>query len=168
MSGMVGPTAAGEPGESQTRVVRMQDDCDPATFNAAVGEGTCVGDGGTTFEEFVESLTEDREAGGWSFSPDRLTVDRGAGLRALNRGGEVHSFTRVRRFGPGCVPEINEILGFPAGATVAECGSPRWLRTLRAPGESLRVRELSAGTHRFECLIHPWMRTTVRVRANQH
>ncbi|HEX2175222.1 MAG TPA: hypothetical protein VHG70_04870 [Nocardioidaceae bacterium] len=164
---MAGPNAAGEPGESATKLVRMQDDCDAETFNAVLGQGACVGDGGTTFEELVESLTEDRDAGAWRFSPDRLTIDRGTGLRALNRGGEVHSFTKVRRFGPGCVPELNELLGFPAGATVAECTSPRWLRTLRAPGESLRLRGLSAGTHRFECLIHPWMRTTVRVRPNR-
>lgn len=30
---------------SDPLVVRMQGPCDPATFNAAVGPGTCVGDG---------------------------------------------------------------------------------------------------------------------------
>ena len=29
--------------------VRMKDKCDPTTFNAAAGPGTCVGDGNITF-----------------------------------------------------------------------------------------------------------------------
>jgi hypothetical protein len=46
------PTA-GASAASTTRQVLMLDDCDPATFNAAIGPGTCVKDGGTTFSEFI-------------------------------------------------------------------------------------------------------------------
>jgi hypothetical protein len=28
-------------------------------------------------------------------------------------------------------------------------------------GDTLGLGQLSPGTHLFECLIHPWMRTTV-------
>ena len=39
---------------SSSRQVEIRDDCEPATFNAVVGPGTCVKDGGTTFSEFVD------------------------------------------------------------------------------------------------------------------
>src|SRR5262245_11345601 len=35
------------------KVVNIHDDCDPASFNDAVGPGTCVGSGGMRFELFV-------------------------------------------------------------------------------------------------------------------
>src|SRR5260370_2201686 len=38
---------------SSPMVVRMEDQCNPATFNAAVGPGTCVGDGTVTFDHFI-------------------------------------------------------------------------------------------------------------------
>jgi plastocyanin len=165
--GLTTVASAHDGSQQQARLVRIQDDCEPQSFNAVLGEGACVGDGRTTFDELVAELTERGEADDWAFSPQRVTLGHGGRLRALNQGGEAHSFTRVRRFGPGCVPEVNEILGFPAGAMVRECDSPTWLRTLLAPGESLRVRTLQPGTHRFECLIHPWMRATVRVQGTQ-
>ena len=37
--------------------MRLRDDCDPATFNAAVGPGTCVGGGDTTFQAFLAEFT---------------------------------------------------------------------------------------------------------------
>lgn len=166
--GLTGAAGAHDAVQRPPKLIRMQDDCDPRTFNAVLGAGACVGDGRTTFEELVAELRERGEAGDWRFSPERVALRHGTRLRAFNQGGEVHSFTKVRRFGPGCVPEVNEILGFPAGAMVRECRSRAWLGTLRAPGRALRVAGLPEGTHRFECLIHPWMRTTVRVRAAHH
>jgi hypothetical protein len=58
--------ATGASAASATRQVQLLDDCDPATFNAAIGPGTCIRDGGTTFSEFVAQLlaqggTEDLE-----------------------------------------------------------------------------------------------------------
>ena len=29
--------------------IRLLDDCDPATFNAVLGDGACIGNGNTTF-----------------------------------------------------------------------------------------------------------------------
>lgn len=160
--------AGGAPGPSggqrEPEQVRMQDDCERRSFNAAIGRRTCVGDGGTTFDQFVAQLTSERRAGAWSFEPRRLTIEHGERIRALNEGGETHSFTRVRSFGPGCVPEINELLGFRPGRLAPECSQPRAARTFAPVGESVLVRGLRLGRHRFACLIHPWMRTTVRVQ----
>jgi plastocyanin len=168
VTGLAGTTVAAgaqEGSQPATQLIRIEDDCHRATFNAVLGRGACVGEGGTTFEQLFAQLVERRQAGAWRFSPNQVTIDRGSALRARNEGGETHSFTKVRRFGPGCVPEVNEALGFPPGAFARECAKPAWLRTLRAPGTAIRVRELEEGTHRFACLIHPWMRTTVQVRA---
>src|SRR5512132_1475301 len=48
--------AAGASAVSATRQVQVLDDCDPATFNAALGPGTCIKDGTTTFSEFIAQL----------------------------------------------------------------------------------------------------------------
>ena len=60
----VGASAA-----STTRQVQVLDDCDPATFNAAIGPGTCVKDGGTTFQEFIAQLLAQDRAPAWRFAP---------------------------------------------------------------------------------------------------
>ena len=46
----------------RVRTVLMRDDCDPATFNAAVGPGTCVGDGDTTFSDFLDEVFSEGSA----------------------------------------------------------------------------------------------------------
>ena len=46
-----------------------------------------------------------------------------------------------------------------------ECDIPGIFGTTGiAPGGELEGQPLSTGTHLFECLIHPWMRTTVNVQ----
>jgi hypothetical protein len=51
--------------------VTMRDACDPKTFNAALGPGTCVpGQHGTTkLEFFLGELQTDKIAGAWRFDP---------------------------------------------------------------------------------------------------
>src|ERR1051325_9972648 len=44
-------------------VVRIQDQCDPATFNATFGPGTCTGSGQTTFDHFIGEVTNAQKAG---------------------------------------------------------------------------------------------------------
>lgn len=160
-------TASAESGRSpNTKTVRMADDCDPATFNAVLGAGTCVGDGKTTIDEFVQQLTSKQDAPKWRNKPRTLTAHAGDRLEVRNIGGEAHSFTEVAQFGGGCVPELNALLG---GLTpVAECATPAWLGTIVPAGQSEAVADLDPGTHRFECLIHPWMRTTVTVKGDRH
>lgn len=147
------------------RRVEMQDKCDPATFNAAIGPGTCVGDGDVTFQEFLDELIEDQEVGSWRFAPDKMGLKRGEQVVATNTGGEVHTFTCVTKFGGGIVPEINALIGDPAPAVL--CGGRSFANLTPddfiAPAMSTMPMDLQPGTHKFECLIHPWMRTTVTV-----
>jgi plastocyanin len=155
--------AAGASAASTTRQVQVLDDCDPATFNAAIGPGTCIKDGGTTFQEFIAQLLAQGRAPAWRFTPAQLKLDAGGTLAAHNRGGEDHTFTEVATFGGGCIAALNDLLeltpvpecaGFPGGAFAA---------TLVRPGATVTTAPLPPGIHRYECLIHPWMQTTVTV-----
>ncbi|MGY1833633.1 hypothetical protein ACI79P_00800 [Blastococcus sp. SYSU DS0510] len=166
------PATAGAHGGGHAEVIEAQDDCDPTSFDEAVGPGTCVGDGDTTFDEFVEELLDDGEHGKWRFHPDRTTVRHGDPLHVVGVGGEFHTFTEVARFGGGCVDDVNALLGL---TPVAECADlvevqpgvsvPRgFVETGVPPGGHHVVEHLEPGVHKFECLIHPWMQSTVTVR----
>ena len=140
--------------------VQMLDNCDGPSFNAAVGAGTCIRNGGLSFEQFLGALAKGG-APSWRFSPGQLTVDAGSTITAHNRGGEFHTFTPVVAFGGGCVPELNGPLGL---TPVPECATPGIFGTTGAgPGGSVTIGALAAGTERFMCLIHPWMRATVSI-----
>jgi len=145
------------------RRVQLLDDCDPASFDAALqNPNACVKDGGTTFDEFIGQLVSMGQAPAWRFAPGMLGLSAGGSIDAYNRGGEFHTFTEVAAFGGGCVQPLNQILGL---SPVPECANAGVLfaTTGVAPGGELEGAPLAAGTHRFECLIHPWMRTTVEV-----
>lgn len=172
--GMVGAPAASAHGgdDRRTEVIEVDDDCDPQTFNEAIGPGTCVGEGDTTFADFLEQLAEDGEANHWDFHPEETTIRHGDRLVAKGIGGEFHTFTEVAEFGGGCIEELNVILGLEP---VAECSDlvtlpdgqqiPRgFVEDGVPPAGRLAVEGLGRGTHRFECLIHPWMRSTITVR----
>jgi plastocyanin len=149
-------------GGASHRNVQILDDCDAESFNAVLGEGACVKDGDVTFDELVNSLITTGDAPAWRFSPGRLKLDAGGTVTATNRGGEFHTFSEVAAFGGGCVPDINALLGLEP---VPECADEDiFFTTGVPPGESLTTGPLAAGTHRFQCLIHPWQRTTVQAR----
>jgi hypothetical protein len=153
-----------------SRHVRATDDCDPATFNAAVGPGTCVGNGRTTFPDFRAQLIAKGSADGWAFKPSMLDLNRSRPLDIENRGGEFHTFTEVANFGGGCVPVLNQLLGLtpvPECDALAAPGVPEAFVTSGIdPGATLNIAGLKVGIHKFQCLIHPWMHTTVVVRAH--
>ncbi len=118
-----------------------------------------------TFEEFVEELEEKHEHGAWRFDPDDFEVDAGEALAVVNEGGEVHTFTRVEVFGGGIVPFLNDLSRNPVVA-------PECLEL--APSDFLPPRgrisistgpsgTLPIGRSKFECCIHPWMRTIATV-----
>jgi hypothetical protein len=141
-----------------TRTVFVMDRCEPDSFDAAVEPGTCVRNGGVTFDKFVRRLNpDDGGHNAWRFGPPELTLRSGQTMVATNTGGETHSFTEVFQFGAGVVPELNAAL--PPGTPPAQPvpGDPMFL----GAGESVQLGALSTGTHRFECLIHPWMRSVV-------
>lgn len=142
------------------RTVNMLDACDPATFNEAVGPGACTRAGGLRFDLFIEQLTKHGFAGAWRFSPNSSTVREGAALVAVNRGGEVHTFTEVENFGGGIVADLNVLAHTPDVAP--EC------TTLDGddfvpPGGTYREAVHHTGTAKFQCCIHPWMRLEARV-----
>ena len=163
--GWMGPAAAdggGHGGGGDVLRIESLDDCEPDSFNAAFGEGTCVKNGDTTLDEFLEQLEDDGEVDGWEFDPDEATIDRGDDIVVKGVGGEFHTFTEVKKFGGGCIDELNDILGLEA---VKECKDADTLfeTTGVGPGDRLRVEDLKVGEHKFMCLIHPWMTAVIEV-----
>lgn len=152
-----------------SETIRMLDDCHPASFNAVLGPKTCVGDGDTTFSEFMSELSEGGDDH-WKNNPRKAEVERGEGLHLVNRGGEFHTFTKVARYSDGgCVGEINDLLGVPTrddAFCFAAFSDPV---TVLPPGGSsdIKAAALEPGRNRFQCVIHPWMTTTV-VREHHH
>src|SRR5215210_476501 len=153
----------GSSATSGSRQVELLDDCEPVSFNLAIGPGTCLKSGTTTFQTFVGLLAAHTPPAAWRFSPGHLRLAAGGTIDANNRGGEDHTFTEVATFGGGCIGILNGLLGL---TPVAECaGFPggAFGATLVPTRGTIEKAALSPGTHRFECLIHPWMRTTVVV-----
>jgi plastocyanin len=145
-------------------LVSMKDACDPTTFDAALQDpSACLRNGGVTFQEFVAQLQKHQRAGAWHFAPPTLTVAEGSTLTAINRGGEVHTFTEVEHFGGGMVPLLNTLSGNPTPAPECLALSPS---DFVAPGGVFTVTESEAEVEHYQCCIHPWMRTTVRVRGS--
>jgi len=146
---------------SDVRIVAMKDQCDPESFNAAFGPGTCVTNGGVSLDTFVSQLTHTQQAGAWRFSPDPVRLRDGQAFQARNIGGEVHTFTEVDEFGGGIIPELNALSGNPV--PVDECLQLEPEDFIPAGGRSEAEVE-EPGVHHYQCCIHPWMRTDVIVR----
>ena len=81
-------------------------------------------------------------------------------LVAVNRGGEVHTLTRVAKFGGGIVPPLNELSHNPVVAPECTTLEPD---DFVAPGGTYRQQIDATGPLLFQCCIHPWMRLTVQV-----
>jgi len=147
--------------------VRLLDDCEPTSFNAVLGDGACVGNGHTTFDEFIAELAETQDAHAWRNQPTTMQVNVGRPLLIENRGGETHTLTPVAEFGGGFVNELNGISGNPVPAP--ECLNFGGIVFIPAGGvETGPVAgsaDLPVGAHKFQCCIHPWMRTLVVVAA---
>jgi len=166
LGGLLGPAAASA--ADGAKLITARDDCETASFDAAVGPGTCIGDGRTTFDTFVGQLVTRGSAKRWFFSADHVHVHPGQRVAIRNDGGEFHTFTQVASFGGSCVPVINDLLGTtppPECQPEVQPGVPlAFVTSGVAQNGTLTINGLAAGTYRFQCLIHPWMRTTVEVR----
>lgn len=139
----------------------MRDNCDPATFNAALGAGTCTGAGTMTLAQFNSELNSTHSVAAWNFDPATLTVRVGQRIAAKNNGGETHTFTEVETFGGGIVPALNTASG---NTTVApECQSLPAGAMIAAGATFLNEEEEVAGSEKYQCCIHPWMRANVTV-----
>jgi plastocyanin len=163
---------------SNPLAIRIQDQCNPTTFNAAVGPGTCVGDGTITFSHFIAEVTAAHKAGAWHFDPADETVDPGTVLSLENRGGETHTFTKVTNFGGGFVAPLNALSGNPVPAP--ECATVTFGGLIPKPPSPSNIfveaGETETGptagssimpsgtTTKFQCCIHPWMRTELTTK----
>ena len=172
------------------KTITMRDACDPDSFNAVVGPGTCVAGphGNTLFNDFVGELQTDQIAGAWRFNPmldaseghfrlARLDLKSGDQTTIQNAGGETHSFTRVRKFGGGFISFLNDLTGnpdpapecaqaLPDGSLVPqpESDSNQFVEAGKTePGPVAGSSALPEGVSRWECCIHPWMRMVVVV-----
>jgi len=157
---------ANPPGLAQ--VVAL-DECDPTTFNAALGPDFCknvalaaLGYATTLSDLFAKAAagTPDR---GWDFEPDTLHIEKGTTLSIVDQGGEPHTFTEVAQFGGGFIDGLNN-----GEATVPECAggfaNVAVARTRLLQGSHVEITGLKKGKHLFECCIHPWMRVKVNVK----
>ena len=153
---------AAVPGDKK---IRLLDDCDPTTFNAVLGDGACVGDGHTTFDEFIAELAATQDAHAWRDQPSNTHVNVGRPTLIENTGGETHTFTPVAEFGGGFVDQLNGISGNPVPAP--ECLNLGAIVFIPAGGiqvgPTAGSSDLPVGEHKFQCCIHPWMRTIIDV-----
>jgi plastocyanin len=151
---------------SLVQVVAL-DECDPTSFNAALGPDFCknvaLGAFTTLSDLFAEAQagTPDPK---WDFEPDTLHIKKGTTLSIVDQGGEPHTFTEVAQFGGGFIPPLNA----PGEDTVPECAggfsNVGVAKTRILQGSHVEVTDLSKGEHRFQCCIHPWMRVKVEVK----
>lgn len=142
------------------------DECDPATFNAALGSDFCknVSLGAfTTLADLFAKAAAGTPDPNWDFEPDTLKIEEGTTLSVVNQGGEPHTFTEVSKFGGGFITPLN------AGEeTAQECqggfSNVAVAKTRMLQGSTVKVANLSKGEHLFQCCIHPWMRVKVEVK----
>jgi plastocyanin len=153
---LVAPSALDATSQArQSVLIHMLDACDPETFNAK--SISCIRAGGVAFDQFIAHLTRFGSIGPWRFAPAVARVRVGQSFVATNIGGEVHTFTRVADFGGGIVPLLNELARVPRIAP--EC-APEALEPddFVSPGATYHETVDRAGTLKFQCCIHPWMR----------
>jgi plastocyanin len=150
---------------SLAQVVAL-DECDPATFNAALGPDFCKNvalGAATKFADLFAKVAKGTPDPGWDFEPDALHISKGTTLVVVDQGGEPHTFTEVAQFGGGFIGPLNG-----GENTVPECAggfsNVAVAKTRILQGSQLLIPGLSKGKHLFQCCIHPWMRTEVQVK----
>src|SRR5579859_41622 len=180
---------------AQTKTVRIWDACDPDTFNAAVGPGTCIPGhhGQMKFQDFFAELDLDKIAGAWRFNPllnttdgalklVQLELEPGDRISLQNAGGETHTFTRVAEYAGGFFDPLNGRTGNPTPApecarvlpdgTLApqpETDTNQFVEANTAEvGPLAGTPVLPLGVTHWQCCIHPWMRLNVAVRDHDH
>jgi hypothetical protein len=104
----------------------------------------------------------------WRFNPLQATTHAGEALLVQNVGGVDHTFTPVQEFGGGFIPELNALTGNPVPAP--ECLNVPALDFVASGGKSLISGAALAavadadGIAKILCCLHPWMRSTVRIK----
>jgi plastocyanin len=143
------------------------DECDPTTFNAALGPDFCKNvtlGAFTTLSDLFSKAVAGTPDPGWDFEPDVMEIKEGTNLSVVDQGGEPHTFTEVAHFGGGFIPGLNA----PGESTVPECAggfaNVAVAKTRILQASAVQVADLPKGTHLFQCCIHPWMRVKVEVK----
>ena len=143
------------------------DECDPVTFNAALGPNFChnVTLGAfTTLTDLFAKAAAGTPDPNWDFEPDTVNIKKGTTVIVVDQGGEPHTFTEVKEFGGGFIPGLNA----PGEDTVRECSggfaNVAVAKTRILQGSQVQISDLSQGEHLFQCCIHPWMRVRVEVK----
>ena len=181
--------------QQKTRTIRMWDACDPDSFNAAVGSGTCTAGhhGKTLFQDFIGEMQSDRIAGAWRFNPlldasqgdfklVRLELKPGDQTIIQNQGGETHTLTRVNKYGGGFIPVLNALSGnlvpapecaktLPDGSLVPqpESDANQFVEAGKTEaGPTAGSAALPQGVSQWQCCIHPWMRLTIVVKGHEN
>lgn len=145
--------ASADKGGTTDRTVNMMDACDGPSF--ALAGVACTRNHGVTFDDLIGQLMAHGSAGAWHNAPSQMDAKVGLTLSAVNNGGEVHTFTRVAKFGGGIVPEINALLHLtPAPECLAETN-------FVPPGGADADDVVQPGITLYQCCIHPWMQTVV-------
>ena len=96
---------------SVAQVVAL-DECDPVTFNAALGPDFCKNVAlaalgyATTLSELFGEAGNGTPDPGWDFEPDTVKIKEGTILTVVDQGGEPHTFTEVAQFGGGFIPGL--------------------------------------------------------------
>jgi plastocyanin len=159
------PSRHDEDGPRLAQIVAL-DECDPTTFNAALGADFCKNvtlGAFTTFDNLFAEAAAGTPDPNWDFEPDTLRIKQDTILSVVDQGGEPHTFTEVEKFGGGFVDGLNG-----GEAMVPECANGfsnlEVAKTRILQGSHIEVTGLSKGEHRFECCIHPWMRVKVQVK----
>jgi plastocyanin len=172
--------ALAEGGPQRVAQIVALDECDPATFNGALGVGGvpfCLnvalaaitdGNGKPLYTTNLNDLFAEATGPGigdpaWDFEPDKVVIKKGTVLDVVDQGGEPHTFTEVKQFGGGFIDGLN---GGEDQAPECQGGFKNLgvARTRILQGSHLLITDLSKGTHFFECCIHPWMRMEVDVK----
>ena len=153
--------AAAHAGSPQARVLELRDACDKTSWEAEF-PGLCTkATGSVSLSEFREELADGGD-GAWWIRQRAITLDQGDSIASKNVGGIIHTFTEVKEFGKGCVPEWNQAVK----ETVNNCDpvkDPGIFGTFVPAGTSSAPTTPAVGVHKFQCLIHTWMRTVVTV-----
>jgi plastocyanin len=161
-SGLIASSAGLQPrmAAATSRQISMMDACSPS-FNDFVAPGECSRPGGVFFLDFVAQLQRNHFAGAWHNAPSQTDAWLGDSLVAINKGGEAHTFTRVATFGGGFVDQLNQLTD--PGPEAEECKTEN---TIVPPGGTDTETLNQVGELKFQCCIHPWMRTTVLVKSH--
>jgi plastocyanin len=143
------------------------DECDPTTFNAALGPSFChnIALGYTTkLLDLLAKAAAGKPDPGWDFEPDTVNIKAGGTLYVSDQGGEPHTFTEVKAFGGGFLPVLNA----PGEQVVTECdggfANVAVARTRILQGSLTVVPNLTKGEHLYQCCIHSWVHVKVEVK----